>query len=240
MGAPLERLERSPVAKMVMAAVIFCLVVGGWMAWRHYREANATLPGEASRAGPCSLWFVGSSSIHRWSSLDRDMAPWMAVNRGIDDATFAQILPRFANAADGPGPTAIVLYAGENDIAHGASARTVVRDLARFLDLRSRTVGNVPVLILSMKPSPGRWPNRREQKLFNAAAERLLPQLPLAYFADITGPLLKDGKLGDNYRADGVHMNPAGYRIWAGVVRQRLGEILPAATRARCDPARRP
>ncbi|WP_363737919.1 hypothetical protein [Sphingobium sp. LMA1-1-1.1] len=46
--------------------------------------------------------------------------------------------------------------------------------------------------------------------------------------------LLKDGKLGDNYQADGVHMNPAGYRIWANVVRQRLNDVLPPATIDRC------
>ena len=45
---------------------------------------------------------------------------------------------------------------------------------------------------------------------------------------------LKDGKLCDNYQADGVHMNPAGYRIWANVVRQRLNDVLPPVTIGRC------
>ncbi|KKW93566.1 GDSL-type esterase/lipase family protein [Sphingobium chungbukense] len=232
----LQRLDASPVAKMGMAILIFCLIVGGWLALQHHREATATLPDDEQRQGDCSLWFVGSSSMHRWTSLNRDMAPWIAHNRGINDATYASILPRFANSAEDGQPVAIILYAGENDIANGVAVRTVVRDLARFLELRDRTMRDVPVLILSMKPSPTRRANFQDQQLFNAAAQRLIPHARLAYYADITTPLLKDGRTGDNYQPDGVHMNPAGYRIWAKVVRQRLKETLPPETLRRCVP----
>lgn len=237
MGMPsLQRLDASPLAKMMLAAVVFCLIVGGWLAVQHYRQSTATLPDDNPRQSACSLWFVGSSSMHRWTSLGQDMAPWTTHNRGIDNATFADVLPRFANAQDDPRPAAIILYAGENDIANGTPVRTVIRELAHFLDLRSRMMGDVPVLILSMKPSPTRWSSFRDQQLFNAAAQRLIPHARRAYYADITTPLLKDGRLGDNYRPDGVHMNPAGYRIWAGVVRKRLGQILPADMLRHCAP----
>ena len=230
----LQRLDASPFAKLGLAIIVFCLILGGWQAVGRYRAAHVTLPGGESRTGACSLWFIGSSSMHRWTSLDRDMAPWHAHNRGIDDATFADILPRFANAARDSKPAAIILYAGENDIASGVEVRAVIRDLARFLDLRNRMMGDVPVLILSMKPSPTRRSIFQSQILFNRAVQKLIEPLPLTHYADITTPLLKDGKLGDNYQADGVHMNPAGYRIWANVVRQRLSEVLPPATIDRC------
>lgn len=233
---PLQRLEASPVAKTALAVALFCLIVGGWMGYQHYREAAATLPDDEGRQGSCALWFIGSSSMHRWTSLRRDMAPWIAHNRGINDATFAHILPRFANAGRETPPTAIILYAGENDIANGTPVRSVIRELGHFLDLRSRTLGDVPVLVLSMKPSPGRWSSFDKQQLYNEAARRLIARMPLTYYADITTPLLKDGRTGDNYQPDGVHMNPAGYGIWAGVVRRRLNEILPETTLRRCAP----
>ncbi|WP_313804122.1 GDSL-type esterase/lipase family protein [Sphingobium sp.] len=232
----LQRLDASPVAKMAVAALVFGLMIGGWMAVSHFRESRVTLPDDEGRHGACSLWFLGSSSMHRWTSLHRDMAPWITHNRGIDNAVFAHILPRFANAGNDPRPEAIILYAGENDIANGVPVRTVIHELAHFLAMRSRMMGDVPVLVLSMKPSPTRWSNFRDQQLFNAAAQRLIAHVRQAYYADITAPLLENGRLGDNYRADGVHMNPAGYRIWAGVVRQRLREILPPGTLRRCAP----
>lgn len=234
--SPLQRLDASPLAKFGLATFIFCAIVGGWLAVQHYRQSTATLPDDNPRQSACSLWFVGSSSMHRWTSLSQDMAPWVTHNRGINNATFADVLPRFANAADDQRPVAIILYAGENDIANGVPVRTVIRELGHFLDQRSRMMGDVPVLVLSMKPSPTRWSSFRNQQLFNAAAQRLIPHARQAYYADITTPLLKDGRLGDNYRPDGVHMNPAGYHLWAEVVRRRLGEILPPGTLRRCTP----
>ena len=234
MGA-FKRLEQSPAGKAVLAVAIFSLIVGGWFGYQHYQTAQAELPGAPTRAEQCALWFVGSSSIHRWTSLDKDMAPWKAYRRGVDDAGYSEILPRFANAADDPRPAAIILYVGENDIARGMPVRVVVRDLAKFLELRTRMMEDVPVLVLSMKPSPGRWKHFRAQQLFNGAAKRLIPHMPRAYYADITSPLLIDGRTGENYRRDGVHMNAAGYRIWADVVRRRLREILPPAVVKRCE-----
>lgn len=232
----LHRLETSPVGKTVFAALVFCLVLGGWMSVRYYREATATLPDDQTQQSSCSLWFVGTSSMFRWASLHDDMAPWIAHNRGINDATYADILPRFANSGGEARPAAIILYAGENDIARGVPVRTVIHDLAKFLEIRSRFMGDVPVIILSMKPSPTRWPNFQEQQIFNAAAQRLLPHVRSAYYADITTPLLKGGMLGDNYRPDGVHMNAGGYQIWAKVIRQRLREALSRETLHRCEP----
>lgn len=232
----LERLEKSRPAKAAMAIAIFCLIVGGWMGLQHHRETGARLPNAPQTAERCALWFVGSSSIHRWTSMKQDMAPWVAYERGIDDTGYAEILPRFANAGDDTKPAAIILYAGENDIAREVPVRTVVRNLAAFLETRDRIMPDVPVLVLSMKPSPGRWAHFPSQQLFNAAAQRLLPHMRDAHYVDITTPLLTDGRTGDNYRADGVHMNPAGYRIWARVVRQRLHEVLPDDVLRRCDP----
>ncbi|MDI1294825.1 MAG: GDSL-type esterase/lipase family protein [bacterium] len=235
----MQSLESSPLAKILMAVLIFACIIGGWRLYTHHRETGATLPDDHAQQGNCVLWFVGSSSIHRWTSLDRDMAPWIAHNRGINGATFADILPRFANVEPTDArPRAIILYVGENDIATGVPVRTTIRQLGAFLDLRSRKLGDVPVLILSMKPSPGRRANFHDQQLFNGAALRLIPHARQAYYVDITTPLLKDGKLGDNYQPDGVHMNGQGYRIWAGIVRQRLADILPRPIVNACAPAR--
>lgn len=221
-------LNHAPIAKLGVPLLIFILIMGGWLFSNRYRDAHETLPGTGARSEQCALWFVGSSSIHRWTSLNRDMQPWTAHNRGINSATYADILPRFAHISVDEGkPRAIILYVGENDIAEGVPVRTVIRQLAAFLDLRHAKLGDVPVLVLSMKPSPGRRANLPQQRLFNAAAQALIPHSPATYYADITAPLLKDGQLGDNYQPDGVHMNPQGYRIWADVVRERLSAILP-------------
>lgn len=220
-----------------MALLVFAVIIVGWRLYGRYRESRATLPEAGVAKGDCALWFVGSSSIHRWTSLDRDMAPWETENRGINGAVLTDILPRFANIKPGEGhPRALILYVGENDIASGVPVRTVMQQLAQLFDLRDRLLPGVPVLLLSAKPSPGRVAFLGEQRLLNAATQQFLPHMRSAHYGDITTPLFAGGKLGDNYQADGVHMNAHGYAIWADVVRQRLRDILPADVTRHCAP----
>lgn len=235
--ALLRSLDSSPLAKSLFAALIFALIVVGWRLYDRYRDTSANLPDNGVAAQSCALWFVGSSSIHRWTSLQQDMAPWVTHNRGINSATLTDILPRFANIDPREGrPRALILYVGENDIANGVPVRTVMRQLAALFDLRDRLLPGVPILLLSAKPSPGRLQFLDEQRLFNTAAQNFLPHMRSAHYGDITTPLLLGNMLGDNYQADGVHMNANGYRIWADVVRQRLDEILPAPVTQVCAP----
>lgn len=233
----MKRILSSPLGKLVVALLVFTLIFGGWIAYHRYRDATAELPDAATPADSCTLWFVGSSSIHRWTSLQQDMAPWATHNRGINGAMLTDILPRFANIDPAEGrPRAIILYVGENDLASGVPVRTVMRQVATFFDLRDRLLPGVPVLMLSAKPSPGRKQFFGQQHLLNAATRNFLPHLRAAYYGDITTPLFAGGILGDSYQSDGIHMNARGYRIWAQVVRARLDEILPAKLTQACAP----
>ncbi len=233
----LPSIDSSPLAKLLMALLVFAMIIVGWRLYGRYRDATASLPDSMSATGGCTLWFVGSSSIHRWTSLDRDMAPWAVENRGINSAMLTDILPRFANIKPKEGrPRALILYVGENDIANGVPVRTVMRQLASLFDLRDRLLPDVPILLLSAKPSPGRMGFLGEQRLFNTAAQQFMPHMRAAHYADITTPLFVGGVTGDNYQPDGVHMNARGYRIWAEVVRRRLRDILPPDVTRTCAP----
>ncbi len=219
-------------ANIITSMLTFVMIFGGWLAFQAYRENQRPLPDNRTEQGICNLWFIGSSSIAHWSDLRRDMAPWNAHNRGIVDALYPEILKRFVHTQDTP-PVAIILYAGENDIVVGRPVQTIMRDLASFLTQSRDRFGDLPVLVLSMKPSPARWRHFPKQQQFNDAARTLLKSYPSAHYIDITTPLLKDGRTQDNYVADGIHMNAAGYGIWSGVIRPRLKQILPAETQ-RC------
>lgn len=233
----LRSIDQSPLSKLLIALLVFAVILVGWRLYGRYRESHAMLPERGAVTGDCALWFVGSSSIHRWTSLKQDMAPWKTENRGIDGAQLTDILPRFANIKPNEGrPRAIILYVGENDIANAVPVRTVMRQLAGLFDLRDRLLPDVPVLMLSAKPSPGRAAFLGEQRLFNAATRQFLPHMRAAHYADITTPLFAGGKLGDNYQPDGVHMNARGYAVWADVVRQRLRDILPSDVTRTCAP----
>lgn len=235
----MRTIKSSPLAKILMLLLVVAFLFTGRALYNRYRTVHAPLPDDRVGKQDCALWFVGSSSIHRWTSLQQDMAPWATHNRGINSATLSDILPRFAtiDASEEGRPRALIVYVGENDIASGVPVRKVMRQIATLFDLRDRLLPGVPVLLLSAKPSPGRLKFLGEQRLLNAAVQNFLPHMRSAYFGDITTPLFVDGKLGDNYQPDGVHMNAQGYRIWAQVVRQRLDAILPQPLIQRCGQA---
>lgn len=224
---------------MLTALVTFSVIMGGWWLFQSYearKAASRPLPGAEGLQGNCALWFIGSSSIHRWFTLDRDMKPWIAHNRGIDGATFLELGPRFAADPEPVAPEAIILYAGENDIANGGTAQQAIADLNRFLDDKTRKFRQTPVFVLSMKPSPTRWKFFAEQTRYNIAAARIGQERSDVTFVNIVPLLLKDGRPGNFYRPDGIHMTEAGYVIWAGAIRDALRKYLPSGTAAACDP----
>jgi lysophospholipase L1-like esterase len=155
-----------------------------------------------------------------------------ALNRGIEGATFDDIIPGFETIQPSEGrPTAIILYAGENDIARGIDVSTVVQQLKAFVAIRDRILKDVPIFILSAKPSPGRREYLAQQSRYNEEVKILAAKFPDIHYVDVTSPLLIDGKMGPNYQSDDIHMNDNGYQIWATVLRQRLDEVLPRLNR---------
>lgn len=228
----------SALFKLAFAILIFCTIVGGWTFYSRYRDAHAPLPDSAGQQGACALWFIGSSSMRRWSTMERDMRPWIAHNRGINDASYPEIRAHFANER-APPPGALILYAGENDLANGTSVRTVVRQLAMFVAERRMAEGNTPILLLSMKPSPKRAYILKDQMLFNAAARHLATLDPSIHYIDVTTPLMDAAKTKDLYQPDRVHLNASGYAIWADNIRKALASVMPVDSQRRCSQPQR-
>lgn len=230
------------VGKLAFASAVFVAIVGGYLgvldARAAAREAAATLPGAGPADGRCTLWFIGSSTIFRWSSLPHDMRPWRARNRGVNGAMISQIVLRLRNEPPGPPPAAIVFYAGENDIAGGASVADTIAAFRRFLAAKTRRYGPLPVIAISLKPSPTRWPDLQKQTAFNDAVRCLAARRDDLRFVDIRPAMLVDGRPGPFYVGDGIHMNSVGYARWTAILRPALTRLLPTGAAASCAAAR--
>lgn len=222
------------IGRSATGIAVFFGVVVGWFALQHWQADRSPLPGSDGRQGECAIWFVGSSTIFRWSTLERDMAPWAAHNRGIGGAKLDYVLRRFGNEHGAVRPGGIVFYGGENDLAAGAAPRVAMRHFRRFLTLKTREYGALPVVVLSLKPSPTRWTNRPQQVTFNAMLRRIAAVRADVSFVDIVPTMLVGERPGPFYDADGVHMNPRGYALWAPVVRSALRTALAHDVVDRC------
>ena len=215
------------VLKTLFGLFVFTATVSAWAAMQHRAAMHTPLPDAGGRQGACAIWFVGSSSFHRWTTLPGDMRPWIVHNRGVGGAFLPELRQRFANEGPVPPPQAIVFYAGDNDIAKGQTAASAEAEFHRFVDAKMAKMPAVPMLLLSVKPSPKRWSLRSVQAAYDAAMKRTAAQTPSLFFVDASAGLLTDGKPGPYFVEDGVHMNPAGYRVWAKAVHHALGSMLP-------------
>lgn len=223
--------NQSRAGKLFAVLVVSIAFVVAWPMFTRVQEATVAklpLPGSGTD-DRCAIWFIGSSTIYRWDGLASDMAPWKTVNRGVDGATFPQLIERFANDPAKVPPRAIVLYAGENDIATGTPVAQVMSERSHFLAQTTRMFPEVPVILVSLKPSPARWNNRPEQLAYNADTRHLTEDSRDLSYVEI-GPLLMNGdRPGDHYVADGIHLKPEAYRLWVPALKMALEQRLGAA-----------
>jgi lysophospholipase L1-like esterase len=226
------RVALATLGKCALALAVFTTIFGGWQ----WVLARQPLPGASNREGACVLWFVGSSTMSRWSSLQADLQPWIALNRGMGGATMAEINLHIAHDQAKQAPQAIVYYAGENDLAFGRSVDETLADLREFLAIKSRLFGQTPVFVISLKPSPTRWDRRDQQDQYNMAARAIAKQRPDVAYVDIVPLLIEGGRPGPFYNEDGLHLNGEGYRRWTAALRRALDESLPRNVLQRCNP----
>ncbi|WP_347158666.1 GDSL-type esterase/lipase family protein [Pontibacter chitinilyticus] len=164
-----------------------------------------------------AILFTGSSSIRKWESLQQMFPKYTVINRGFGGSTLPD-LKRYLNDIVFPyQPKQIVIYSGENDIATDTVLAPEV--LQRFKDVFTairQKMPEVPILFISIKPSPSRaqyWPIVQEA---NKLIKAYLAQQPRAKFVDVYAPmLLKNGKaIPEIFTQDSLHMNDKGYLIW--------------------------
>ena len=115
----------------------------------------------------------------------------------------------------------MVVYAGDNDLAAGQTPEQV-RDAYRDFVAKVRAkLPEVPIIYISIKPSPSRW--QLADKI--RAANRLIAEAQRGdanqKFVDVFTPMLgPDGKpRAELFRDDRLHLNEQGYKLWAEMLR---------------------
>lgn len=229
------------IVKAGLALFVFGAVFFGFQ-WASSRQAQAVLaslplPDETVQ-NDCAIWFVGSSSMSRWDSLQNDMQPWSTHNRSVGGATLTEINQRFLNERKPQRPQAIVFYAGENDLAFGVPVEVALSRFENFLDAKSARLRDVPVLFVSIKPSPARWDQRSIQSVFNARVNEMAKRRTDLHFVNTVPRLLRGSQPGPYYVGDGLHLNEAGYEVLAAALRTAINNSLPPSVLERCTTPR--
>lgn len=186
---------------------------------------------KANMPPPCEVVFVGSSTIHFWDTLSQDMAPIKVINRGFGGSTMPDANMYFDQTIGRYKPRLIVYYEGDNDIAAKHTSDQLLADFKTWLSMKDAKLGPTPVIFISIKPSRIRWDQYPAQTEANNKIKAFIATRPDVTYLNIV-PLMLDakGQPKDIYRADGLHMVPAGYALWTPVVKKAISQ--PTKTKA--------
>ncbi len=129
---------------------------------------------QAEPPTPGGICLIGSSNIRLWTTLGDDFPGINVVNRGVGGcrlAELAEFAPRLVAAAQ---PRAIVVSAGTNDIAAGASTDEVRDAFAKLVASLRGASPEVTIAYLAIAPSLARWEQRDTQAAANSAVRAFI------------------------------------------------------------------
>ncbi len=178
---------------------------------------------QANRPPQQALLFVGSSSIRGWD-LNASFPDRRTINRGFGGSELADVI-RYADRIILPyNPRVVVVYAGDNDIAHGKSAATVFADYQRLTRKIHAALPETRIVFIAIKPSLKRWKLVAEMRHANEQIRKMAAQHAHLDYVDIDTPMIgEDGKpRGELFKQDGLHLNRQGYALWAKRIRPYL------------------
>ena len=186
-----------------------------------------------------SLLLAGSSSVRLWAEeggVADAMAPVPVVARGYGGARFSDfawyadrlLAPHLTPGEDGANVAAVALFLGNDlgtgrDQTPGGAAAFVAHTLAT---IRAQEA-SVPVLLIAVTPTPARFEEWNEIRAFNGELKRFADANDGVFYLDTAGAYLTDD--GDPraglFRGDRLHLNDAGYAIWARLIKEKLAQM---------------
>lgn len=177
---------------------------------------------------PGAVLFVGSSSIRLWKSLAHDFPELTVINRGFGGSAIADSV-RYAHRIVIPyKPRMIVLYAGGNDLHKGLTPPQVLKDFESFVAQVRAALPRTHIVFVSINPSVARWSEEdrileTNRLIAGYVREKSGKPAELSFIDSHSKLLSPEGKpRPEILRADGLHLNDAGYALWLSILKPQL------------------
>ncbi len=182
-----------------------------------------------------AVLFLGSSSIRYWTTVAQDFPELPVINRGFGGSQIDDSI-RYADRIVMPyKPKLIVFYAGGNDINAGKSPEGVLKDFQILADKVQTALPTTTIAFISINPSISRWRQETDIVKTNGLIEKYIHDTnsqtrKLAYIDSHAKLLGADGQpQAELLRADKLHLNVEGYKVWVSIVRPQILALADAA-----------
>ena len=186
---------------------------------------------EADRANaprPGGVLFVGSSSIRLWDSLEKDFqALPIVTKRGFGGSRLSDCSDHVSKLVLPYKPRLVIVYAGDNDLAEGATPADVLASFKRFVEQVHRDLPATRIAYLSIKPSPLRAQLIGQARAANELIASYSATVPHLDYIDIYSKMVDaDGRpRPELFGPDMLHLNRAGYALWRQEISAHLGPL---------------
>jgi lysophospholipase L1-like esterase len=200
-----------------------------------YRDANSSL--KAPAPGENRVVFFGDSITDIWK-LEDYFAGKPYINRGIGGQTTPQMLARFRQDVIDLHPQVVVILAGTNDIAGNTGPMSLGDIEANYSSMAELArAHNIRVVFSSILPVHNYTPKAQEffaqrppEKILelNRWLKDYCAAKTLAYLDYFNSMVDEKGLLKRDLAEDGLHPNPAGYKIMAPLADQAITKALAA------------
>ena len=177
-----------------------------------------------------AILFAGSSSIRLWSTIGKDMMPYNVIQRGYGGAKLSDFAV-YADRIIYPHPCKAIVIFIANDISGNENDKSpleVSQLFRKTLYIIRRKFKDTPVFWISVTPTPSRWAVWPEIKVANEMIKEICDSHRNTYFIDTEKYFLNSSGLprSELFVEDKLHLNEEGYRIWSGIIRNELNNIL--------------
>lgn len=172
-----------------------------------------------------SIVFVGSSSFKLWPNVQEDFPGYTIINRGFGGSSLPDVIRYASDIIISYKPKQVVIYCGENDFtADGVNAEIVFDRFTTLFEIVRKDLPKAHILFVSIKPSPSRTKYLPEMVKANAMIKNFLKNNRRTRYVDVySRMLLEDGTpMPDIFKADKLHMNETGYKIWQKAIKPHL------------------
>ena len=186
-----------------------------------------------------ALLLIGSSSIRRWISIKKDMAPYETIKRGYGGAHYSDIIHFSKRLVKNHKPKAILIFVAndikgnnKNDLySKNLSDRTPyeVKRLFKFTISQIRSIHKeIPIIAIETTPTPSRWSAWEQISKANDLIMNFCNSKSNLHFIQT-----RDEFIGNNglpietfFVKDRLHLNEAGYSLWSKIIKAKLETIL--------------
>ena len=213
--------------KIIFAAVLFISINSFAQKIPFYNEIQA-FQKEDSLKAPIKngVIFIGSSSFTKWKSLQQDFPTIPLLNRAFGGSTLLDVIRFQDEVIFKYQVRKIVIYCGENDIASSEKI-TPTEVFNRFKTLYKnirKHEPKVPIVYVSIKPSPSRWKMKDRQIETNKLIEAFINKKRNIVFVSVWDKMLDENgnPKKDIFSPDRLHMDEKGYQIWIEALKDKL------------------